>query len=108
MGWPEAGRCELMKIQRKSIDFHDFSSVWRRGRRILEDFASQTMNTHSAGVQPGRLGTRISQSSRAELARAGRADGKLAETVGALQIGSKTVKMNVGNDALDGCRCVDR
>ena len=54
-----------------------------------------------------RLGIEISQISRAELARAGRADGKLAETVGALQIGSKTVKMNVGNDALDGCRRVE-
>ena len=55
----------------------------------------------------GRLGIEISQISRAELARAGRADGKLAETVGALQIGSKTVKMNVGNDALDGCRRIE-
>ena len=55
----------------------------------------------------GRLGTEISQISRAELARAGRADGKLAETVGAPQIGSQTVKMNFGNDALDGCRGIE-
>ena len=55
----------------------------------------------------GRLGIEIFQISRAELARAGRADGKLAETVGALQIGSKTIKMNCGNDALDGCRRIE-
>ena len=56
----------------------------------------------------GRLGTEISQISRAELARAGRADGKFAETVGAIQIGSKTEKMSFGNDALDGCNGVER